>query len=121
MPFVLGLMSVIAVLSSILLAFVVLLQEPKGGGIAAALGGSGMEAIGPATGGVNRFTTWVAAIWMATCFFHSIGMKAGTELTTKPADKTADTSTDKDKGAALPPPATGQQPAGGNPPAVPPK
>ena len=100
MPFVLGLMSVIAVLSSILLAFVVLLQEPKGGGIAAALGGSGMEAIGPATGGVNRFTTWVAAIWMTTCFFHSIGMRAGTELVAKPADKTAGTSTDK--GAPLP-------------------
>jgi preprotein translocase subunit SecG len=104
MPFVLGLLTVVAVLASILLAFVVLLQEPKGGGIAAALGGSGMEAIGPATGGVNRFTTWVAAIWMTACFLHAIAMKPGAALETKaadkPADKAADTSTDK--GAPLP-------------------
>jgi protein translocase SecG subunit len=93
--FILGLLSVVAVLSSILLAFVVLLQEPKGGGIAAALGGSGMEAIGPATGGVNRFTSWVAAIWMTTCFLHAISMEPGAKIASKPMDKAADTSTDK--------------------------
>ena len=91
MPFVLGLLSVIAVLSSVLLMFVVLLQEPKGGGIAAALGGSGMEAIGPAVGGVNRFTTWVAAVWMMVCFLHSIWMKPGVALDTVSSDKSADT------------------------------
>ena len=86
MTFVLGFMSVIAVVSSILLAFVVLLQEPKGGGLAAALGGSGMEAIGPATGSVNRFTSWVAAIWMVTCFLHSIMMGTGPVIgATKPS------------------------------------
>jgi preprotein translocase subunit SecG len=97
MNFILGLLSVVAVLSSILLAFVVLLQEPKGGGIAAALGGSGMEAIGPATGGVNRFTSWVAAIWMATCLLHSSLMPSGAAVGTHSADqdKPADTSTDK--------------------------
>ena len=95
MSFILGLMSVIAVVSSILLAFVVLLQEPKGGGLAAALGGSGMEAIGPATGSVNRFTSWVAGIWMVTCFLHSIMMGTGPALgAAKPADKPANSSTD---------------------------
>ena len=102
MPFVLGLLSVIAVLSSILLAFVVLLQEPKGGGIAAALGGSGMEAIGPATGGVNRFTTWVAAIWMTTCFLHSILMTAGPAIGAKPPATPAGQTPTDDK-APLPP------------------
>jgi protein translocase SecG subunit len=93
MGFVLGLLSVIAVLSSIVLAFVVLLQEPKGGGIAAALGGSGMEAIGPATGGVNRFTSWTAGVWMVTCFLHAILMTPGTALVPKDdAKKGADTS-----------------------------
>jgi preprotein translocase subunit SecG len=103
MPFVLGLLSVVAVLASILLAFVVLLQEPKGGGIAAALGGSGMEAIGPATGGVNRFTTWVATIWMTTCFLHAILMTAGPAIGTKPAATPAgQTPTDNDNKAPLP-------------------
>ena len=101
MGFILGLMSVIAVVSSILLAFVVLLQEPKGGGLAAALGGSGMEAIGPATGSVNRFTSWVAGIWMATCFLHSIMMGGGPAVgatpAPKPGDKPADIGTQDGK------------------------
>jgi preprotein translocase subunit SecG len=90
MTFVLGLLSVIAVVSSILLAFVVLLQEPKGGGLAAALGGSGMEAIGPATGSVNRFTSWVAGIWMVTCFLHSVMMGTGPAFAATPAPKPGD-------------------------------
>jgi protein translocase SecG subunit len=90
--FVLGLLSVVAVLSSVLLMFVILLQEPKGGGIAAALGGSGMEAIGPAVGGVNRFTTWVAGIWMVVCFLHAVGMgRSGPTLDPVTKDKPADT------------------------------
>jgi protein translocase SecG subunit len=108
MNFVLGLMSVIAVVSSILLAFVVLLQEPKGGGLAAALGGSGMEAIGPATGSVNRFTSWVAGIWMVTCFLHSVLLGGGPAVgATKPADKSADTGTQNGEKSAD----QGQQPA----------
>jgi len=91
MTFLLGLLSVVAVISSILLIFVVLLQEPKGGGIAAALGGSGMEAIGPAVGGVNRFTQWVAGVWMVTCFLHSIWMRPAVSLAPVEKDKPADT------------------------------
>src|SRR5215831_166451 len=114
MPFVLGLLSVIAVLSSVLLMFVVLLQEPKGGGIAAALGGSGMEAIGPAVGGVNRFTTWVAGIWMVVCFLHSIWMKPGVALEPVAKDKTADTQQpgQPDPGQQNAPGQPGTQPKG---------
>ncbi len=83
MGFILGLTAVVAVLASILLMLVVLLQEPKGGGLAAALGGSGMEAIGPSVGGVNRFTSWVAAVWMIACFVLAVGEKPGVELTVK--------------------------------------
>src|SRR5438093_7651874 len=92
MGFVLGLLAVIAVISSILLMFVVLLQEPKGGGIASALGGSGMEAIGPAVGSVNRFTSWVAGVWMVACFFHAVLMTSGPALVQKEAPKTAESS-----------------------------
>jgi preprotein translocase subunit SecG len=106
MSFVLGLMSVIAVVSSILLAFVVLLQEPKGGGLAAALGGSGMEAIGPATGSVNRFTSWLAGIWMATCLLHSIMMGGGPAVgaapAPKPGDKPGETPANTENGGTPP-------------------
>ncbi len=105
MGFVLGLLSVVAVIGCVLLMFVVLLQEPKGGGIAAALGGSGMEAIGPATGGVNRFTSWMAGVWMVACFAHSILMTSGPALAMPEKDKPADTS----KNAGENPPAGGGQ------------
>jgi protein translocase SecG subunit len=107
MGFVLGLMSVVAVLASILLMFVILLQEPKGGGIAAALGGSGMEAIGPAVGNVNRFTSWVAGIWMVTCFFHAVWMKTAAPIAPekKPAAENAGTPS----GETPPVPATGSK------------
>ncbi len=80
MTFFLGLLAVVAVLSSLLLMFVILLQEPKGGGIASALGGSGMEALGVATGGVNRFTCWVAAVWIGACLLHAIFQPVGSNL-----------------------------------------
>lgn len=80
MTFFLGLLAVVAVLSSLLLMFVILLQEPKGGGIASALGGSGMEALGVATGGVNRFTCWVAAVWIGACLLHAIFQPVGANL-----------------------------------------
>jgi protein translocase SecG subunit len=90
MGFVLGLLSVIAVLSSVLLMFIILLQEPKGGGIASALGGSGMEAIGPSVGGVNRFTSWVAAVWMVACFSHATWMKQTAMPVPKEKEKPAE-------------------------------
>ena len=96
MSFILGLLSVTAVIASILLAIVILLQEPKGGGIAAALGGAGMEAVGVNTGSVNKFTSWVATIWVLSCFLHAILMPSdatiGAEL--NGGDTAADTSTD---------------------------
>lgn len=105
--FFLGLLAVVAVVSSVVLAFVILLQEPKGGGIAAALGGSGMDTFGPAAGGVNRFTSWVAGIWMAVCFLHAILMTTGPVI----IGKTPQTPP-SDTGSATPP--GGEAPAGGD-------
>jgi protein translocase SecG subunit len=51
-------------LSAVLLIFVVLIQEGKGGGLAAALGGAGTEAFGVKAGGINKFTAIVAAIFL---------------------------------------------------------
>jgi preprotein translocase subunit SecG len=80
MTFIVGLLGVVAVLSSVLLMFVVLLQEPKGGGLAAALGGSGMDAIGANVGQVNRFTSWVAGIWIGACLLHAVLQPVGANI-----------------------------------------
>lgn len=84
MTFILGLLTVIAVLASVLLMFVILLQEPKGGGLAAALGGSGMDAIGANVGQVNRFTAWVAGVWIFACLLHAVIQPVGADIRAAP-------------------------------------
>lgn len=101
MTFILGLLSVLAVVGAIVLMVVILLQEPKGGGLAAALGGSGMEAIGVNTGSVNRFTTWVATAWVACCFLHALLMPFEHAVGTGPGEKPAGADTG---GSDAPPP-----------------
>ncbi|MFM1870968.1 MAG: Preprotein translocase SecG subunit [Planctomycetota bacterium] len=49
--------------SAVLMSVVVLLQESKGGGLAEAFGGTGAETFGVKTGGINRFTFLLAAIF----------------------------------------------------------
>ncbi len=90
MEFILGILAVTAVVTSVLLMVVILLQEPKGGGLAAALGGSGMEAIGVNTGSVNKFTSTVAAIWVITCLAHAILMDTGPRVEKAKPDESAE-------------------------------
>jgi preprotein translocase subunit SecG len=52
--------------TGILLAVVILLQEGKGGGLAEAFGGVGAETFGVKSGGINRFTFGVAAVYMVS-------------------------------------------------------
>jgi preprotein translocase subunit SecG len=68
--FVKGLLMLVCILSALLLMLVVLLQEPKGGGLSSAFGGAGAETFGVQTGSVNKFTAWVAGIFMmsALCY-----------------------------------------------------
>jgi preprotein translocase subunit SecG len=56
----------IFLLSSIFMVFIILLQEPKGGGLAEAFGGMGAETFGVKTGGVNRLTLTVAGFWVGS-------------------------------------------------------
>ena len=51
-------------LSSLVLIIVILLQEGKGGGLAAAFGGAGADTFGVGSGGINRFTTILAGVWI---------------------------------------------------------
>jgi protein translocase SecG subunit len=57
--------------SAVLLTIVVLLQEAKGGGLAEAFGGMGAETFGVKSGGINRFTFTLAAIFCGSAILIS--------------------------------------------------
>lgn len=57
--------------SAVLLIIVVLLQEAKGGGLAEAFGGMGAETFGVKSGGINRFTFTLAAIFCGSAILIS--------------------------------------------------
>jgi protein translocase SecG subunit len=58
-------------LSAVLLTVVILLQESKGGGLAEAFGGVGAETFGVKSGGINRFTFLLAAIFCGSAILIS--------------------------------------------------
>ena len=57
--------------SAALMTVVVLLQEPKGGGLAEAFGGMGAETFGVKSGGINRFTFLLAGIFCGSAILIS--------------------------------------------------
>ena len=59
-------------LSACMLIFIILLQEPKGGGLAEAFGGMGAETFGVKSSGVNRFTLTLAGVFVASAIFIHI-------------------------------------------------
>lgn len=52
--------------ASAFLILIILIQEPKGGGLAEAFGGTGAETFGVKSGAVNRVTLTVAGFWVAS-------------------------------------------------------
>lgn len=71
LSFLKGLLMFLFIVSAILLIVIVLLQEPKGGGLASAFGGMGAETFGVKTGGVNKFTSIVAGLFMAIAILYA--------------------------------------------------
>ena len=57
--------------SAVLLIIVVLLQESKGGGLAEAFGGMGAETFGVKSGGINKVTFTLAAIFCGSAILIS--------------------------------------------------
>lgn len=62
--------------SALLMSIVILLQESKGGGLAEAFGGVGAETFGVKSGGINRFTFTLAAVFLGSAvllhaFWHA--------------------------------------------------
>jgi len=66
-----SLMFVIFILVAFLMVLIVLLQEPKGGGLSGAFGGVGAETFGVQTGGVNKFTSVLAGIFLTLALFYA--------------------------------------------------
>lgn len=58
-------------LSAVLLTTLVLLQEAKGGGLAEAFGGTGAETFGVKSGGINRATFVLAAVFCGAAILIS--------------------------------------------------
>ena len=57
---------ILFVIAAIVLIVVILLQEGKGGGFGEALGGHGQATFGVGSSGINRFTGWVAVVFLVT-------------------------------------------------------
>jgi len=89
--FLKGLMFFFFIVLALLISLIVLLQEPKGGGLSAAFGGAGAETFGVQAGGVNKFTAWVAGIWMLIAVLYA-AIPEGDE--TAPSDVIRDTPTE---------------------------
>ncbi len=74
-------------LSALLLVAIVLLQEGKGGGLAAAMGGQGADTFGVSSGSVNRVTLTLVGFFLLTGLLHAVAFRSGVIPTTtkKPA------------------------------------
>ena len=92
-----GLLFVVFVLCALLLILIVLLQEPKGGGLSGAFGGAGAETFGVQTGGVNKFTSYVATVFLVAAVLYAairepepeaISDRVGEPAVSAPADET---------------------------------
>ncbi|MHC4942374.1 MAG: preprotein translocase subunit SecG [Planctomycetota bacterium] len=64
--------------SAIMLSVVILLQESKGGGLAEAFGGMGAQTFGVKASGINKFTTYVAIVFLVTAVLITCLRKGST-------------------------------------------
>jgi preprotein translocase subunit SecG len=105
-----GAVMVVFVLSALLVIIIVLLQEGKGGGLAGAFGGAGAETFGVKAGTVNKFTAWLAALFLGLALLHA-GLSSEKRGAPKEADTREYDSTVEDPGGGdapeVPPPGGG--------------
>ena len=106
---IVNLLYIVFVLAAIVLIVVILLQEGKGGGFGEALGGHGQATFGVGAGGINKFTAWIAGIFLVSAMLITIlGRKAEGSLVDlsgepgidAPIDTTGDTTGDPTPGGA---------------------
>ena len=80
-----GLVFVLFVLCALLLMFVILLQEGKGGGLGSTFGGAAADAFGVKAGTVNTFTTWLATGFLALALLYAGLSSSGDQRSMVPA------------------------------------
>lgn len=66
---------IVFTLVALLLGGIILLQEGKGGGLGAAFGGVGGEAFGHGAGGINKFTSILAAVFIVMAIVIAFASK----------------------------------------------
>ncbi len=64
--------------TAIVLSVVILLQESKGGGLAEAFGGMGAQTFGVKASGINRFTAYVAIVFLLSAVLITCMRKSDT-------------------------------------------
>ena len=70
---------IVFVLSAIVLIVVILLQEGRGGGFGQALGDHGQQTFGVGARGINTFTGYTAAIFLASALvLHAMNRTSAT-------------------------------------------
>lgn len=74
------LLYIIFTIAAFLLGGVILLQEGKGGGLGSAFGGAGGEAFGHGSGGINRFTTILAGVFIGLAIIIALISKPRAEV-----------------------------------------
>lgn len=119
MDVVRGAVLVLFVVSAFLVIIVILLQEGKGGGLAGAFGGAGAETFGVKAGTVNKFTAWLATMFLGLALLHAGLSTARTDIGEAPDTSVVAPPEDSDAPAESEEPANGgenkdEKPGGGN-------
>jgi len=108
------LLYILFVLAAIVLVVVILLQEGKGGGLTGALGTEGQQTFGVGTKGINQFTGWTCAVFLACALgIHwvnrsEVRRSVVGEESVLPLDTGTQGTTPPANGGQTPPPANGE-------------
>ncbi len=112
---------ILFVIVTLLLSLVILLQEGKGGGLAGAFGGAGADAFGVKAGTVNKFTSWLGALFLGLALLHSglatAGSQGDLDVDTTPTPAITIPAEDAEAAGNTTPPA--ETPPAGPPPETP--
>lgn len=99
---------ILFVIAAIVLIVVVLLQEGRGGGFGEALGSHGRETFGVGSKGINTFTAWTAAVFLASALGIHVLNRGKISSTILDEDATPSLNAAPDAGAPPAAPPAGQ-------------
>lgn len=103
---------IIFIATAVLLSVVILLQEAKGGGLAEAFGGLGAQTFGVKASGINKFTAYVAVVFLLSAVLITCLRKSATVYEAPPATPATDQQAPAQPGDMQPGPAGGEKTGG---------